>query len=213
MRPSLIPVGLAALGSALVICAGGALAVDPFRPEGHFRMPDAAVLDPDMAEHLYARQLDGIARGYALSGEPAARSYRSWARFNRTPYRSATHGDRYVNNYANAIAATLYGRLAPGEVMPVGSVIAKDAIAVDRQLRVFAGPLSLMEKMPAGYDPEGRDWRYVLILPDGSVFADSSGANAEGVTFCRTCHQAAGDEADHLFFIPEAYRRSSLRER
>ena len=33
--------------------------------------------------------------------------------------------------------------------MPVGSILAKDAIAVDRQLRVD-GPLSIMEKMPEG---------------------------------------------------------------
>lgn len=85
-------------------------------------------IDPGMAEHLYGRRVDGMAKSYALSGVPAARLYRSWQRANRAPYRSATHGDRYVNNYVNGIAAERYGRLAEGEAMPVGSIIAKDAI-------------------------------------------------------------------------------------
>ncbi|MEZ5863017.1 MAG: hypothetical protein R3D25_02670 [Geminicoccaceae bacterium] len=208
MRSSLIPIGLASVVWTVVIGAGAALTADPFRPDGHFQMPDPAVLDPGMAEHLYGRRVDGMAKNYALSGVPAARFYRSWRRANRAPYRSATHGDRYVNNYVNAIAAGRYGRLADGEAMPVGGILAKDAIAVDRQLRVFDGPLSIMEKMPEGYDPEGRDWRYVLILPDGSIFADSSGINREGTAFCGTCHQRAGDAADHLFFIPDPYIRT-----
>ncbi|HRY24853.1 MAG TPA: hypothetical protein P5558_10860 [Geminicoccaceae bacterium] len=208
MRSSLIPIGLASVVWTVVIGAGAALTADPFRPDGHFQMPDPAVLDPGMAEHLYGRRVDGMAKNYALSGVPAARLYRSWQRANRAPYRSATHGDRYVNNYVNGIAAERYGRLAEGEAMPVGSIIAKDAIAVDRQLRVFDGPLSIMEKMPEGYDPEARDWRYVLILPDGSIFADSSGLNQEGTDFCAACHQGAGDAADHLFFIPDPYSRA-----
>lgn len=208
MRSSLIPIGLASVVWTVVIGAGAALTADPFRPDGHFQMPDPAVLDPGMAEHLYGRRVDGMAKNYALSGVPAARLYRSWQRANRAPYRSATHGDRYVNNYVNGIAAERYGRLAEGEAMPVGSIIAKDAIAVDRQLRVFDGPLSIMEKMPEGYDFEARDWRYVLILPDGSIFADSSGLNQEGTDFCAACHQGAGDAADHLFFIPDPYSRA-----
>ena len=208
MRSYLIGVGLAIAGCAILVDAGAALAIDPFTPEGHFQMPDPATLDPEIAEHLYDQRVDELAKSYALSGEPAARLYRSWERFNWAPYRSQTHGDRYVNNYANGIAAARYGRLVPGEAMPVGSILAKDALAVDRQLRVFAGPLSLMEKMPPGYDAEARDWRYVLILPDGSVFADSSGPNPDGVAFCGACHQGAGDEADHLFFIPEPYQRT-----
>jgi hypothetical protein len=55
--------------------------------------------------------------------------------------------------------------------------------------------------------------RYALILPDGSVFADSSGANSRGVAFCVTCYAAAGDAADHLFLVPEGLRRSPPEQR
>jgi hypothetical protein len=192
---------------SLLLVAGLAAADDSFAPDHHFPLPDPARLDPAAAERAYARVVDDMAARFASSGEPAAKDYRRWLRANRSPYLSATHGSRYVNNYVNG-PARVYGTLKSGEAMPVGSIIAKDAVSVDSSGAVLPGALALMEKMEAGYDRAARDWRYVLILPDGSIFADSSGDNAEGTTYCATCHATAGDAADHLFLMPSGVARS-----
>ena len=71
---------------------------------------------------------------------------------------------------------------------------------------VFAGPLFIMEKMSQGFNAASRDWRYTMIMPDGSVFGVTNGQDSHKVQFCITCHARAGDENDHLFFLPEAYR-------
>ena len=166
------------VGSALPI--GLAVAGDSFAPDRHFSIVDPAGLDPGAAERAYGQVKADMAARFAVSREPAAKSYQRWWRVNRSPHLSATHGSRYVNNYVNR-PAWAYGTLAPGAAMPVSSIIAKDAVSVDSAGRVLPGELALMEKMPPGYDAAARDWRYALILPDGSVFADSSGANPGGV--------------------------------
>jgi hypothetical protein len=63
-----------------------------------------------------------------------------------------------------------------------------------------------MEKMPQGFNEKSRDWRYTMIMPDGSVFGVTNGADSRKVQFCITCHQRAGAENDHLYFLPDAYR-------
>jgi hypothetical protein len=198
------------IGNALSI--GLAVAGDSFAPDRHFSIVDPAGLDPGAAERAYGQVRTDMAARFAVSREPAAMSYQRWWRVNRSPYLSATHGSRYVNTYVNR-PAWAYGTLAPGAAMPIGSVIAKDAVSVDSDGRVLPGALALMEKMPYGYDAAARDWRYALILPDGSVFADSSGANPGGVAFCVTCHAAAGVAADHLFLVPQGLRRSPPEQR
>jgi hypothetical protein len=144
-----------------------------------------------------------------------AKSYRGWRRYNWAPYRSATHGERFVNNYGNAIGKD-YGRFEEAGVMPVGTILAKDSFAVTAQGDVYPGPLFIMEKMPAGFDADGGDWRYSMILPDGSYFGVSQGVQGERVEFCRSCHQVA-KEQDFLFLVPEenrfrAYRLDRLTE-
>ncbi len=174
-------------------------------PKGHFKVERPADLRDAEALKIYERMLDDIVEGYSLSRNPAAMQYRRWQRFNRAPYRSATHGERYVNNYANKIGEA-YGRYEKTGTMPVGAVLAKDSFAVTSGGDVFVGPLFLMEKMPAGFNPSSRDWRYMMIMPDGSLFGETKGVGSQRVEFCITCHEAAGAENDHLFFIPDAYR-------
>ncbi len=151
------------------------------------------------------RMLDDMTAGYRLSGESTAGVYRTWRRYNKTPYRSATHGQRFVNNYANALAKG-YGRYENSGALPEGAVLAKDSFAVTARGDVFSGPLFLMEKMPAGFDPKSRDWRYSMIMPDGSLFGTTKGEGSKRVEFCITCHETAGAENDHLFFVPEEQR-------
>jgi hypothetical protein len=184
-------------------------AVDFAHPTRHFRVPNPARLSDADALSIYERIRDDMAAAYRLSQDPVATRFPKWRRYNRVPYLSTTHGDRYINNYANA-KAKAYGREGAGP-MPQGAVLAKDSFTVTRQGDVFTGPLFLMEKMPSGLSSETRDWRYTMIMPDGSVFGTTDGEGSERVAFCATCHATSGDAADHLFFVPERYRARFLQ--
>lgn len=179
--------------------------VNPQAPTRHFRVEHPAALSGADALAIYARIRDDMVAAYRLSGDPVADSYRRWRRYNAVPYRSAQHGERFLNNYANEVAAD-YGRFEDAGGLPVGAVVAKDSFTVTRRGDVFSGPLFVMEKMPTGFDPEARDWRYTMIMPDGSLFGRTGGEGDARVRFCVSCHKAAGSAQDHLFFVPEGYR-------
>ncbi len=174
-------------------------------PREHFKIENPAELGHDDARAVYDRLAGKLREGYRLSGDRTAAVYQSWRRYNNAPYRSATHGKRFVNNFANAIGKA-YGAFEKAGAMPVGTIVAKDSFAVTADGGVYSGPLFLMEKMPAGFDTASRDWRYSMIMPDGSIFGVTKGQDAKNVAFCVTCHQTAGDANDHLFFMPKEFR-------
>lgn len=167
----------------------------------HFRLDRPAELDEATAEAIYQRLRERMGDRFALSGLPAAAAYQAWRRYNRAPYRSATHGERFVNNYANAAAAS-YGS---GATMPVGAILAKDAFTVTAEGGIHPAALALMEKMAPGFDADGNDWRYVLILPEGDIVGITGDVGDEHVRFCRDCHRTAAG-TDFLFLVPEPLR-------
>ncbi len=179
------------------------------RPTRHFRVERPADLADADALTIYDRIRGDMVAVYRRSGNPHAEVYHTWRRYNGTPYLSATHGNRYVNNYANP-RAKAYGKAEKAGTFPAGSVLAKDSFEVSDRGDVITGPLSLMEKMPPGFNAASRDWRYTMIMPDGSLFGTTNGERSERVEFCADCHLAAGDEQDHLFFVPERYRMRFL---
>ena len=187
---------------------GAEPAVDLAQPTRHFRLPNPARLSGADAVSIYDRIRDDMVAAYRLSQNPVTGRYYTWRRYNQTPYLSATHGDRYINNYGNAEAES-YGRA--GVPMPAGAVLAKDSFTVTGQGDVFTGPLFLMEKMPPGFSAAINDWRYTMIMPDGSLFGTTGGEGSERVEFCARCHAMAGASADHLFFVPEKYRVQFLQ--
>ena len=65
---------------------------------------------------------------------------------------------------------------------------AETATEVDR--------LTIMVKMPEGYDPEHGDWWYARYDPTGTEVINSG----QLVIDCRDCHSAASD-TDYLFSI------------
>ncbi len=202
----------AAVAAAVALYGGGPGAraqtgKEEFRVKRHFKIERPANLSPAEALTIYDNIAETMAKAYALSREIAALRFRKWRRYNTAPYRSATHGNRYVNNYANA-RATGYGGLKPGERMPAGTIVAKDSFTVSANGDVYGGPLFVMEKLGAGVSPRTGGWRYVMIMPDGSYFGDSTGENAGRVEFCDSCHRLA--KQDRLYFIPEPYRRRFL---
>lgn len=173
---------------------------------GHFRVADPANVSADEAESIYRTLSREMGERYALSGIAAAQQYLGWTRYSTAPYRSVTHGRSYLNNYANGVARA-YGRYEKAGTFPVGSVLAKDSFSISKSGETLPGPLFLMEKMEAGFNPESGDWRYSEILPDGSVLGATKGDNAGNVNYCAPCHAGAGKGRDHVFFPRKAFRR------
>ena len=147
----------------------------------------------------------------AVTGMAAtiAQDYQGWERLNTAPYVSATHGSRYVNNYPGPEAAEAYGQFEEIGAMPAGGRIAKDSFTVSPDGRVAVGPLFSMEKMPEGFNPASADWRYAMIMPDGSLFGVTNGQGSQNVQFCAECHAIVADTQDSLYFMPEEYRVSA----
>lgn len=196
--------GAAAI-AAYAVPSGAQSDLDPRRPQRHFTVERPAGLGPADAETIYTRIKADMIAAYRLSARPYAEAYAAWRRYNTTPYRSTQHGERFINNYANDIAAT-YGRFEDSGPMPPGAILAKDSFAVTDSGDVFSGPLFVMEKMAPGFNPASGDWRYTMIMPDGSQLGTTKGAGSARVDFCISCHARVGAEQDHMFYVPPEYR-------
>ncbi len=171
----------------------------------HFRARNTSTLTDGEVQRIYLNLKAELAKRYAAAEQRPVAGYQKWARYNRVPYISATHGNRYVNNYANHIAGS-YGRFENAGTMPVGSVLAKDTFTIDKNGTVRPGPLMVMEKMQPGFNYVSGDWSYLAVMPDGSILGKTSGDAAEAVEFCVSCHLAVEGQ-DHMYFIPEMYRK------
>jgi hypothetical protein len=158
-------------------------------------------LTPAEALAAYDCLLEDLAKAYRKSGLAIARDYQGWGLYSASPYQSATHGSRYVHNYANEPA---YGRFEEAGVMPAGAVAAKDSFTVSAKGQVEVGPLFIMEKMASGFSPETNDWRYTMVMPDGAIFGQTKGKASDQMQFCADCHLAT--DTDSLFFLPEEFR-------
>lgn len=166
-----------------------------------------AEITGDEATAVYECLIGEMVAAYGKSGDPTAESYPAWQRYNAVPYQSATHGSRYVNNYANAVAAAEYGKYEDADPMPAGSLLAKDSFVVMPDGKTGPGPLFLMEKMAEGFNKASQDWRYTLILPSGAIVGTTGGAGSDNMTFCHECHTAMEDQ-DSMWFLPDEFRAS-----
>jgi hypothetical protein len=163
-------------------------------------------LEPAEATAAYDCLNADMKAAYESSGVPEAAQYLDWKAFSMAPYNSATHGGRHVMNYANDVAKEAYGMYDEVGRMPVGSVLAKDSFVVQTDGKAAVGPLFLMEKMAAGFNKASGNWKYTMILPDGTVAGVTNGKGSENMVFCYECHMAMDEETDSLFFLPEELR-------
>ena len=164
-----------------------------------------AELSDAEAVAAYDCVLNELKAAYAKSGNDIAVSYANWSRYSKQSYQSGTHGGRYVQNYANA-KARAYGAYEKSGPMPSGAVLAKDSFAVKPNGRISVGPLFLMEKMNAGFNVDSGNWRYTMIMPNGSVFGTTGGVGGAKMRFCAECHLSLAPDSDSMLFMPEAYR-------
>ena len=154
---------------------------------------------------MYDCLLPEMTAGYAKSGMAVSTNYKDWKNYANQPYVSDTHGARYVNNYANALGAN-YGKYEDVGRVPVGATFAKDSFVAMPNGKVASGPLFLMEKMAKGFYDKSDNWRYTMIMADGTVFGTTKGAGAARVEFCVECHAALAEDQDSLMLLPEEYR-------
>jgi hypothetical protein len=157
------------------------------------------------AAKAYGCILPDLRKAYGKSSNPVAAAYLKWRRYSRVAYPSMTHGGRFVNNYANNKARKYAGFEKSGK-MPKGSILAKDSFSVSKTGATGVGPLFLMEKMGRGFNKASGNWRYTMIMPDGSTFGTTKGKGSARMKFCTECHAAVGETQDHMFFLPAEYR-------
>lgn len=142
---------------------------------------------------------------YTKSGDPSAKAYPNWRRYSKVAYVSGTHGNRFVQNYANDTGRA-YGAFEKAGRMPVGSILAKDSFTVTPNGRVGVGPLFLMEKMSGGFNKKSDDWKYSMVMPTGAVMGATNGKNSSALNFCYECHMSVAEDQDSMMLLPEEYR-------
>ncbi|HEX9647107.1 MAG TPA: cytochrome P460 family protein, partial [Alphaproteobacteria bacterium] len=182
-----------------------AAACNPCNPCNPCAAGAGAELTDAEARAAYDCAQPAMAAAYSRSGVASASEFSAWTSYATGPYTSATHGGRYVINYANATGAA-YGRYEQAGTLAAGSVLAKPSFTVNKKGQVMVGPLFLMAKQDAGWSPDTLNWQYQMIMPDGSVFGTTNGAGSAKVQFCADCHNAMAEQ-DALMFLPDEYRR------
>ncbi len=161
-----------------------------------FDLDDAAVTA------LYDCIKDKMAESYAKDGDAVGSHYRSWTVTSTRPGIAGPHGNRFLQTFANDIAAEQYLKFADeGVHMPVGSVLAKESFKVKKDGTLAVGPLFVMTKLEAGGAPDADDWHYDALQPNGKVMKIKQ-------AFCHDCH--VGWEAqDNLAYPLEEVRISA----
>lgn len=118
---------------------------------------------------------------------PDFSNYATWTKVNPRPLQGH---EVYVNIYVDDLAKKTY-LSASGETFPVCAIIVKTHLESETSENITA--VTIMVKMPAGYDPENNDWWWGMYDEDGRV-AEMSGK----VPVCIACHKPAA-AADYVF--------------
>ncbi len=121
------------------------------------------------------------------SSLPTFTDYATWTKVNPRPIQGHSV---YVNIYVNDLARDTYIS-ASGKKFPTCATIVKAHLAGANSTEVTA--LTVMVKMPAGYDPENNDWWWAMYDSTGKL-AESSGK----LLACSSCHQPAAN-SDFVF--------------
>ena len=182
-----------ALGTPLAF-APAAFAQDACAVEGDHWDLDAAGVDA-LYECMEARMLEG----YTKEGDEIAAVYRDWAPTATRMAVAGPHGERFLNTFVNETGAEQYLAFEQGEFeMPVGSILAKESVAV-REGTARVGPLFFMTKVDDA--PDYDNWLYAGVQPNGKPLRISQ-------DFCHDCHGAFEDQ-DSMGYPLEEVRVSN----
>lgn len=141
----------------------------------------------------------GTGANAATADQPVDISdWAQWTRINAVPVRSGGHGDQWVTVYVSSEHADAYRNLSSAAGgMARGMKLAK---VVHQDLGSSAGDvkaITVMVKMPEGYDNEGGDWYYGVY--------DATGRTAKmhgKLDKCKGCHESYAD-SDYLGGMPK----------
>lgn len=126
--------------------------------------------------------------------------YAQWTKLSTKPFLSKTHGGRFVEVYANDIAVEAFKN--DDAVFPVGSTVVKTSWeTADGVATQTAGPVFVMEKKSAGFDPDNEDWWFAIhwesvpaawqpkVGGASQIYWRSPSPKAK---YCGDCHQNFG---------------------
>lgn len=114
-------------------------------------------------DEMMMKMMDGSDDGTDFGPLTVGADWASYTKVNATPAESADHGSRLVNTYVNGIALAAYTDPDEEAPIPVGGVIVKTSWEGDGgETGPNAGPIFVMEKRAAGFDPDHNDWYYAL---------------------------------------------------
>lgn len=122
----------------------------------------------------------------AVGEAPDFSGYESWTKVNPRPIKGH---EVLTNIYVNDLAEDIYLSVS-GETFPVCAKIVKTHLAGNFDI---VTAITIMVKMPAGYDPEHNDWWWGMYDAEGKT-AEMSGK----VPVCIACHLPAAS-ADYVF--------------
>ncbi|WP_156927443.1 recombinase [Leisingera methylohalidivorans] len=109
-----------------------------------------------------------MAEGCAGNGDPVGADVRSWQVTSTRPARAGPQGGRFLQTFANGIAAEQYLKFADdGFTMPAGSVRAKESFKV-KNGNAVPGPRFIRTKLAGGGAPVAGGWLYAALLPNGA---------------------------------------------
>jgi cytochrome P460 len=115
--------------------------------------------------------------------------WEDWQQITRKPVKSAAQGNNWVGIFVNELALSVY--LNAGPLYPECAAIVKPIYAdPDGQL---VKKLTIMAKMPAGFDDQNGNWWYASSEPSGTRVIPKVQRSE-----CIACHEQAVD-TDYLF--------------
>lgn len=164
----------------LVLIASPALAQDTpvcELPADRYDMSAAQI------DTFYSCMSDWMAEGYAAEGHEIGANFRSWTQASLRPAVAGVHGERFLNTFANEVAAEQYLKYEEGAFeMPVGSILAKEMIGVRKEANTGRrAPLLIMTKVDDA--PDYDNWFYSGVQPNGKAMKVNQ-------NFCHDCHSA-----------------------
>jgi hypothetical protein len=141
----------------------------------------------------------------------AGADYKKWKKMNKAPFLSPTHGNRFVDVYVNDVGAAAYQSGSDG--LPVGSIVVKTSWETENgKPTQVAGPIFVMAKRAAGFNPPRQDWWYALhweTVPShwqarmGGATQVYWRSPSPRVDYCWDCHEGYDRQ---IGFVPEESR-------
>lgn len=170
------PLLAATAALTLSLAAGSVQAADCTAPEG-----DRYDWDDAQVTALYDCIKGKMADQYGSKGDEVGGAFREWAVTSTRPAVAGPHQDRFLQTFANDIAAEDYLKFEEERgAMPVGSILAKESFNIKKGNAVV-GPLFVMTKVAEGEAPDAQDWVYSALFPSGKTMKVKQ-------SFCAGCH-------------------------